>query len=97
MVLAMPRPLRRPASSKSYVRKVIPARLRPLFGGKWELKASLGASDPAEAKGLHADTFARFEAQIAVARAHYRGEVRSLTPRQVDAPRGDRYAAEAAE
>lgn len=96
MASALSPPDRRPESSKFYAREVIPAELRFLFGGKWEVKASLGASDPAETQRFHTDALVRFEARSATARARHRGEARNLTPRTVDAPRGVRWVAEAA-
>ena|SRR5208283_255230 len=67
MALAMTRPYQHPKTGVYWVRKVVPAPLRPIVG-KRELVASLGTKDPADAKVKAAPVIQRFESIIAAAR-----------------------------
>ena len=95
MVLPMPRPTSRPDSRFLQARKIIPAELRPILGRR-EFKRPLRAICPAEVKRLHLEAMAEWEAQLAAARAKLRGDLRTLTAREVDAFCGRWYADEAA-
>ena len=95
MVLPMPRPTSRPDSRFLQARKIIPAELRPILGRR-EFKRPLRATCRAEVKRLHLEAMAEWDAQIAAARAKLRGDLRTLTAREVDAFCGRWYADEAA-
>ena len=60
MALAMARPWKHPDTGIFYLRRAVPADLRPLVG-KREEKRTLGTRDPAEAKVLHVAELARLE------------------------------------
>jgi integrase len=89
MALAMVRPFKHSKTGVYWVRKVVPAALRPAVG-KRELKASLGTKDPREAKAKAALVIERFEALIASARAG--GS--ELSQRDIDSLCGEWYRAQ---
>lgn len=60
MALAMARPWKHPDTGIFYLRRAVPADLRPLVG-KREEKRTLGTRDPAEAKVRHVAELARLE------------------------------------
>lgn len=82
MVLAMARPQKHPKSGVYRLRKVVPADLRAVVG-KRELIQSLNTKDPAEARARCPEVLARFDAELATARAKLEGRTQSLTPREV--------------
>lgn len=96
MVLPMPRPTSRPDSRFFQARKVIPAELRSILGRR-EFKRPLRATCQAEVKRLHREAMAEWDAQIEAARAKLRGDLRSLTAREISAACGAWYRAALAE
>ncbi len=62
MALAMSRPWKHPKTGIYWLRKAVPADLRPVVG-KREEKRTLGTRDAAEAKRLHAQVLAELEAR----------------------------------
>src|ERR1035437_3647776 len=91
MALAMVRPYRHSKTGVYQLRMVVPAELRQAVG-KRELKQSLDAKDPKEARANAPAILAKFEAILAAARA---GGDR-LTLRDITALCGEWYRSEVA-
>lgn len=87
MVLAMSRPWKHKKTGVYYFRKAIPEGLRPLLGGRWEEKVSLGTKDPVAARELHA----KKAAEVAMNWKALRSEAVSLTHKQIIALAGIVY------
>jgi len=65
----LPQPFKHPKTGVYYFRKVIPARIRPAFNGRTELRKSLGTKDWRQAKLLQALAVADAERLLASALA----------------------------
>jgi len=96
MVLLMARPTKLQGSRFLYARKVVPKDVRAILG-RTEFKAPLRGEGRAEIARQHAELIAGWEAQIAAARAQLRGDLRSLTQREISALCGEWYRARIAE
>lgn len=94
MAFLMARPIKLAGSRFPYARKVVPADVRGILG-RTEFKRPLRGETAAENRRLHAETLARWEAEIGAARAKLKGEARTLTLREIDAACGAWYRAEA--
>jgi hypothetical protein len=68
MALAMARPWKHPRTGMYWLRRAVPADLRPLVG-KREEKRTLGTRDPEEAKRKHVEALAELESRWAALRA----------------------------
>ena len=76
-----------PKTGGLYYRKVIPPRARHLFGGKVEVRRSLGTRDPRQARVRYAEIAHEVEARIAAASA----PPRAATHEQLCALAGEWY------
>jgi integrase len=65
---SMATPFRNPRDGILHFRREVPEKLRAAFGGKCQVKVSLGTRDPAEAKAAFARENAKFEERLADAR-----------------------------
>lgn len=63
-MVAMVKPYRHPKTGIFWIRKVIPERLRPQFGGRREFKVTLRTREPQEAKLLASARLIEFEHRL---------------------------------
>ena len=90
MVYLMARPIKRRESRFPQAREVVPAEVRGILG-RTEFRLALHGATAADNRRLHAEAIAKWEAQIAAARATLHGNVATLTARQIDAIGGEWY------
>lgn len=64
----MATPFAEARTGQLYFRRAVPEALRPAFGGRAQVKVTLGTKDPAAAKIAFAHENARFEERLADAR-----------------------------
>ncbi len=95
MALTMARPYKHPKTGIYWLRKVVPAPLRPAVGQR-ELKASLRTKDPEAAKVEARVALDRFDAILATARAKVLGTFAVLSLREITAAVGVAYREEVA-
>lgn len=81
MALAMARPWKHPRTGMYWLRRAVPADLRPLVG-KREEKRTLGTRDPEEAKRKHLEALAELESRWAALRTG-----QAITGPAADAPK----------
>ncbi len=93
VALAMTRPTKHSKTGVYWIRKAVPAALRPIVG-KRELVESLGTKDPQKAKLLSRPVIEKFEAILSAARA---GQLSAPTHVNSDSPLLARLPAGSAE